>query len=320
MIALDKMIRIDDLRTIWRSEPQDFSKWLANNLGLLGDTINMNISLIETESPVGPYSVDIYAVEELTGRKIVIENQLESTDHDHLGKLITYAAGKGADIVIWIVQRVKGEHRQAIEWLNQHTDSSKGFFLLEIELWKIGDSKPAPRFNVVECPSGWEPSKIAIASKGGNTPLYMEFWKEFEVYAQQDKDFSNRFPSWDAKFVIGFEHQQELRVGSDFACKLIMRARARDSELLSGIFIYNNEPLFSKLKDKECEIKKLFALDSNANVEDSLQFISNPKDRFIFLIRTASVQNGKKNWHSYFEWLCDRSLKWAEFIRLYEKA
>ena len=319
MIDLEKMIRVNDLRSIWRSEPQNFSRWLAENLGLLSDTINMNISLIETESPVGPFSVDIYAVEELTGRKIVIENQLESTDHDHLGKLITYAAGKGADIVIWIVQRVKGEHRQAIEWLNQHTDSSKGFFLIEIELWKIGDSKPAPRFNIVECPSGWEPSKIATVSKGGNTPLYMEFWKEFELFAQQNKNFASRFPSWDAKFIIGFEHQQELRVGNDFACKIIMRARARNEELLSGIFIYNDEPLFIKLKNKENEIKTLFDLDSDSKTEESLQFIDNPKDRFIFLIRNASVQNRKHEWHSYFQWLCDRTLKWVDFVRQNEK-
>ena len=79
----------------------------------------------------------------------------EDTNHDHLGKIITYAAGKEASVVIWIVKRARDEHRQAVEWLNQHTDENIGFFLLEIELWKINGSVPAPRFNVVERPNDW---------------------------------------------------------------------------------------------------------------------------------------------------------------------
>ena len=84
-----------------------------------------------------------------------IENQLEDTNHDHLGKIITYAAGKEASVIIWIVKRARDEHRQAVEWLNQHTDENIGFFLLEIELWKINGSVPAPRFNIVERPNDW---------------------------------------------------------------------------------------------------------------------------------------------------------------------
>jgi hypothetical protein len=200
MLELGKMVRVNDLREIWKHETHDFSKWLASNINLLGDAINIDISLIETESPVGPYSVDIYAEEEMTGRKIIIENQLESTDHDHLGKIITYASGKGADIVIWIVKRANGEHKQAIEWLNQHTDASIGFFLLEVELWKIGDSKPAPKFNVVESPSGWEPSKIISTPKSAHTQLYLEFWNAFAQYSKQNKMFSEQFPHWFARF------------------------------------------------------------------------------------------------------------------------
>ncbi|MDD7112728.1 MAG: hypothetical protein PUH96_12005, partial [Coriobacteriaceae bacterium] len=83
-------------------------------------------------------------------RKVIVENQLEATNHDHLGKVITYAAGKGASLVVWVVAQARDEHRQAIEWLNQHTDSEFGFFLIEIELWSIDGSAPAPRFNVVE--------------------------------------------------------------------------------------------------------------------------------------------------------------------------
>lgn len=109
---------------------------------MLSSAVGIELELIETESSVGSLNVDIYAQEAGTGRKVIIENQL-------------YAAGKGAEVVVWVVARARDEHRQAIEWLNQHTDSDFGFFLVEIELWSIGDSLPAPRFNVVEQPNEW---------------------------------------------------------------------------------------------------------------------------------------------------------------------
>ena len=314
MSELGKMIRIEDLREIWKHEATDFSKWLANNLNLLSDAINVDITLIETESPVGPYKVDLYAEEELTGRKIVIENQLESTDHDHLGKIITYAAGKGADIIIWIVKRANGEHRQAIEWLNQHTDASKGFFLLEIELWKIEESKPAPKFNVVESPSGWEPSKNTLLQKGTNIPLYIEFWRAFEQYIKQNSAFTKSFPNWVAKFPKGFEHSQSFRINRDYRCELILRARVRDSQLLAGVFIYDNEPVFTKIKDKESEIISIFDLNAANSSGDDLVWVDNPKDRFAFIVRAADIQNSKSEWSNYFEWLCDRAVKWVNFI------
>ena len=118
--ALEKV----DLRTVWKHEASDFTNWLAQdeNLSLLSDEIGIDISLIQTEASVGKFNVDILAEEENTGRKIVIENQLESTNHDHLGKIITYASGFDAEIVIWIVKDVRDEHKQAIDWLNEHTD------------------------------------------------------------------------------------------------------------------------------------------------------------------------------------------------------
>ena len=159
------MKRIDDLRSIWSHEEQDFSKWLAQkeNLEQLSDAIEIDLELEETESPVGSFSVDIYARESGSSRGIIIENQLEDTDHDHLGKIIMYAAGKDAEIIVWIVKRARDEHKQAIGWLNQHTDENIGFFLIEIELWRIGDSLPAPRFNVVERPNEWAKTVKAAA-------------------------------------------------------------------------------------------------------------------------------------------------------------
>jgi hypothetical protein len=95
------------------------------------------------------------ATEDGTNRKIIIENQLADTNHDHLGKVITYAAGKDADVIIWIIKRAREEHRRAVDWLNEYTDEDIGIFLIELELWQIGDSLPAPKFNVVAKPNDW---------------------------------------------------------------------------------------------------------------------------------------------------------------------
>lgn len=146
---------IDDLRTVWPKEASDFTPWLAANIGRLSKAVGIDIDIEETESAVGDFNVDIFAVDADTGRKIVIENQLGATDHDHLGKLITYASGKAADLVIWIVKKAREEHRAAIEWLNSHTTEDIGFILCEVKLYHIGDSEIAPAFVIVEQPNNW---------------------------------------------------------------------------------------------------------------------------------------------------------------------
>ena len=155
MINLGKLKEIKDLRKVWPHEALDFTPWLAeeDNLTLLADAVGLEITVDETESSVGDFNVDIYATETGTDRKIIIENQLEDTNHERLGKLITYASGKSADIVIWVVKRAREEHRSAIEWLNSHTDDSACFFLCEIKLYKIDDSNMAVKFEVIEKPN-----------------------------------------------------------------------------------------------------------------------------------------------------------------------
>ena len=114
---------------------------------MLADAVGLEITFDETESSVGDFNVDIYATETGTDRKTIIEN--------HLGKLITYASGKSADIVIWVVKRAREEHRSAIEWLNNHTDENIALFLVEIKLYQIGSSDIAVKFEVVEKPNDW---------------------------------------------------------------------------------------------------------------------------------------------------------------------
>lgn len=156
-MRLGKLEKIKDLRTIWKNKAH-FTNWLSKeeNLQILSDEIGIDIELISTEAKTGLFSTDILAKELNTNNKIVIENQLETTNHDHLGKIITYASGHGARTVVWIVKEAREEHRQAIDWLNEHTDEEINVFLCKIELYLITDSSiPAPKFKIVSQPNSW---------------------------------------------------------------------------------------------------------------------------------------------------------------------
>ncbi|MBO4687450.1 MAG: hypothetical protein J5636_02970 [Clostridiales bacterium] len=164
-MELGRLRVITDLRTAWPSEARDFTPWLASNIDILGEEIGVELSIEETESAVGSFNVDIFATDADTGDRIIIENQLEDTDHDHLGKLITYASGKSASLVIWVVKKAREEHRAAIEWLNLHTDEDVGFILCEIKLYCIDDSVVAPKFEIIEQPNNWAKEMRKTSSK-----------------------------------------------------------------------------------------------------------------------------------------------------------
>ena len=153
---MGKLVEVD-IRKLWEHEQYDFSKWLSDkeNLELLNDAIGLSLTEVETEVYVGAYRCDLVGKDEVTGEKVIIENQLEASNHDHLGKIITYASGLDANVIVWIVKEAREEHRSAVEWLNNNTSTNINFFLIEVHAYKIGDSNPAPMFEVVEKPNGF---------------------------------------------------------------------------------------------------------------------------------------------------------------------
>lgn len=174
-----------ELRKVWSGEATDFTPWLAekDNLALLGDTLGLVLELEAQEKDVGPYSADIFCKNTADDTWVVIENQLEKTDHSHLGQILTYAAGLSAVTVVWIAQRFTDEHRAALDWLNEVSTENAQFFGLEIEVWRIGNSKPAPKFNIVAKPNDWV--KTEKAQRTDLTPtqaLQLDFWHGFREY------------------------------------------------------------------------------------------------------------------------------------------
>jgi hypothetical protein len=149
-ISLGRLEAVD-IRAVWTDEAREFTPWLAGeaNLKLLGDTIGLDLELEAQEKQVGPFRADIPCKDTVTGAWVLIENQLERTDHTHLGQLMTYAAGLDAVTIVWIAERFTDEHRAALDWLNHVTNGTVNFFGLETQVWRIGDSAMAPKFNIV---------------------------------------------------------------------------------------------------------------------------------------------------------------------------
>ena len=194
-MKLGKLEKVKDLRSVWKHEANDFTKWLAKeeNLNTLSEEIGIDIELVSTEAKTGSFSTDILAVEANTNNRIIIENQLEATNHDHLGKIITYASGHDAKTIIWIVKEAREEHRQAIDWLNEHTDEEINIFLCKIELWRIGDSAVAPKFQIVSSPNNWSKTvKRSISNEMTSTKmLQYDYWTKVKEEIEKNYDKLN---------------------------------------------------------------------------------------------------------------------------------
>lgn len=170
MAQLLGRLRRVDARDVWQNEAQHFTPWLRDNVDRLNEELGIDIEIEAIEVGVGDFSADLRGKDATTGRPVVIENQLGPTDHAHLGQVITYSAGLDAAIIIWIAPQFREEHRQAVDWLNQHTDETLDFFGVELELLRVDDSLPAPHFKLVAQPNEWTKAARKTAAGGADAP------------------------------------------------------------------------------------------------------------------------------------------------------
>lgn len=256
MIQLGVMKKVEDLRSVWSHEALEFTPWLAKpeNMKLLSETIGVDIEVEETEASVDSFSADIVGVDTNTGRKVIIENQLEDSNHTHLGQIITYAAGKNATTVIWIVKHARDAHKAAIEWLNTHSDEDINFFLIEIELWQINDSLLAPKFNIVEEPNNWskEIKKTTIETNSTTLQARFNFWTQLNEIAFADaeykKEFRPRKPSTD--------HWYTMSIGIP-GCYISILYLVQRNEIVIEFGISNNKELFDSFHSYKNEIEQI---------------------------------------------------------------
>lgn len=244
---IGKFVEVD-IRDLWKHEQYDFSEWLSKeeNIENLNDILGLTLVDISKEAYVGSYRCDIFAKDETTGTKVIIENQLEASNHDHLGKIITYASGLDAKVVVWIVKQAKEEHRSAIEWLNNNTNNELNFFLIELHAYKIDDSNPAPMFEVIEKPNGFIKNTKAINNQDNlnkSQSERLEFWNKFnEVVEQSGKPFNIRKATTD--------HWYDVALGTSEA-HISINLVNKSSYVVIDVYINDNKELFDKLMDKK---------------------------------------------------------------------
>ena len=245
-----------NLRDVWPKEATDFTPWLADNIEALSQALGVDLELVGTEQGVGDFSLDLLAKDLGTGRPVIIENQLTPTNHDHLGKLLTYAAGFDASVVVWLAEAMREEHRQALEWLNQRTDQDTAFFAVVVEVLQIDDSRPAYNFKPVVSPNEWQKSKRG-PRRGGTSDrgeAYRAFFQKLIDELREKHRFTNarvsRPQNW-YMFASGFP-------GVNYAASFASGNRMRVEVYLDRDDAETTKSLFDDLEKDRAAIESEF--------------------------------------------------------------
>lgn len=286
------------LREVWLSEPGDFTPWLATNenVSLLADTLGLDLEVEAQEKEVGPYRADILCKDTTDGTLVLIENQLEKTDHTHLGQLMTYAAGLDAVTIVWIAERFTDEHRAALDGLNEITGEKISFFGLEIELWRIGNSPIAPKFNVVCKPNDW--TKAGGGSSGGGAisetkQLQQEYWRTLrELLAERKSSLKPQKA-----------HPQHWLTVSIGRANFNLAATVNTNESRVAVELYMSGPdakkHFKQLEADKAEIEKEIGCPL-----DWRELPARDASRIV-LYRTNSSIKDRSLWQEHLQWLAD---------------
>ena len=297
-----------DIRELWKHEQYDFSEWLSKkeNIENLNDILGLTLVDISKETYVGSYRCDLFAKDETTGIKVIVENQLEISNHDHLGKIITYASGLDAKVVVWIVKEAREEHRSAIEWLNNNTNNNVLFFLIEIHAYKIGDSDPAPMFQIVEQPNDFIKSNKSLnkdESMNKTQSERLQFWNQFnDLIIERGKPFNVRKASTD--------HWYDVAIGRSDAHITITLVN-KDSLVGVELYIFDNKELYDRIFTK----KEL--IESELGFELSWERLDNIKaSRIIYRIGGLNFDN-HENYNSLMNEVIDKVIKMRDVFRKY---
>lgn len=299
-----------DLRKQWPHEALDFTKWLAKeeNIQLLADELDILVEEIKVEEATGRYNADIVAKETNTGRVVLIENQLETTDHKHLGQILTYASAHDASIIVWLVKDYTEEHKQAIDWFNRNMPDSISFFLAQIELWQINDSLPAVKFNIISQPNNWaktikQAGRIEKGSPSELKLLQQRFWSEFKEFIYQGKDSTvlnlGRTPRP--------QHWYDISIGSSKA-HISLTFNSKQEQIGCELYIKSDESIYLNLKNNKDSIEK--------EIGSTLEWMDLPDSVAFRIVITKKCNPLKEdNWPEYFNWLKETTEKFQKVFK-----
>lgn len=297
-----------DLRTFWKREATDFTPWLAaeENIQLLSETIGIELEVQSQEESVGPFSADILCKDTIHDHFVLIENQLERTDHTHLGQLMTYAAGLDAVTIIWIAQKFTDEHRAALDWLNRITDDTFTFFGIEIELYKIGDSAPAPMFNLVSKPNDWTKQVKKSASSQPVTDtklLQQEYWKGLKDFMEEKKSLvkmQNPLPQNWTNIAIG---------KSNFYLSPSVNSKDKSINIWLNIMGEEAKENFDKLYETTYESSLLEVH------KDLIWDRMDGRKMCAVTLKLSADFSNRNDWKNQFDWFKDNLERFTQFFK-----
>lgn len=289
-----------DVREYWVHEAREFTPWLANQIRAeqvseLENALGLDLEVIQEEKSVGRYSVDILAEVVDDNRKVIIENQLDPSDHDHLGKSLAYASGIDADIIVWIAPQFYDEHRDAIQWLNQNSRESVDLFAIRLEVWRIGESEPAVRLNPIAEPSEWrEKAQRSDEELSDMKELQEEFWTQFrDRIKEHDTQLSARKPNP--------QHWYSNPIGKS-GLHLSFILNSRENEIRSELIIKDDAEAYWKLAEDREEIKA--QLDRELTwMEPEETRADKERSRLVFR-KDANIEDTDR-WDEYQEWFIE---------------
>ena len=305
---LSTIEKVNDLREVWEHEAADFTPWLAENISALGEALGIEeLEVREQEASVGTYSLDILAHDLNNDCPVVIENQLATTDHTHLGQLLTYAAGFDAKVMVWIAKDFKDEHREALDLLNHRTGEDTKFFGVEIELWKIGNSPPAVNFKLVATPNEWSKQSIARqhSANGRGTARgeqYREFYQPLIDTLREAHKFTNMKKAPTKPFCNFATGQTGFRYAPYLTTNNMNRA---------SVQLYLNS---NKEKNKSCfDILSAEKSDIEAVLGELLwERLDDKKACRVSIARQGSIDDDEETLEEIQEWMVERLLKFRE--------
>lgn len=298
-----------DIRELWKGEATDFTPWLAkeDNIQQLSEIIGIELEVISEEKSVGPFRADILCKSTLDDTYVLIENQLEKTDHIHLGQLMTYAAGLDAVTIVWVAKKFTDEHRAALDWLNRITEEDIKFFGIEIEAYQIGDSLPAPLFQMVSKPNDWTKAIHSTRNVGELTDtksLNLEYWtamKDFFESKESKLNCQKPAPQHWTNFAIG---------KSDFHLSAVHSVR--DNFIRVELWIKGNDS-----QEKFDQLREQYETDSKIKIDNKLAWdsLEGKKACGIFLKKNNTDVNDRNDWPNQFQWLVTNLEKLDSYFR-----
>lgn len=310
MVCLGTIEQVD-LRRVWPNEAQDFTPWLARNLDKLGAALGLDLQLLSDEAPVGSFSLDVLAQVVGGDRPVIIENQLEATNHAHMGQLLTYAAGYDAYAAVWLTREFRDEHRAALDWLNQRTDDDTQFFGVVVEAWTIDGSRPAPHFRVVAMPNDWQKRGISSALGGdGDASTSGEANREFfqgliDTLREEHRFTNARRPTSHRGRALNYYSFSSGFRGISFRASF-PRNRASVELYIDTLNAEANHHIFASLEERRDQIEPKIGLGLEWDSSDDRRAV------IVRVAREGSVDDPSDVLEELQGWMVDQLLTFKE--------